>query len=84
MCETWLEFRTSMAYNYINAYSNNPQLIDYDQATIDFETGIYLEVEDMEEENLGFFINFEPFYIMVTNQGLVFLGILKLSGMIQF
>ena len=67
----------------INAYSNNPQLIDYDQATIDFETGIYLEVGRYAGNKPGFFINFEPFYIMVTNQGLGG-GILKLSGMIQF
>ena len=67
----------------INAGSTNAQLIDYNQFTIDLETGIYLEVGRHGGRKPGVFVNFEPFYVIQTNRGLG-LGFAKLSGMIQF
>ena len=47
----------------INAGSTNAQLIDYNQFTIDLETGIYLEVGRHGGRKPGVFVNFELFML---------------------
>ncbi len=66
----------------IDAYNANARLINYNQATVSIESGLYLEVGRNAGNKPGFFLNIEPLYIAVTNKGLG-AGGFKVSGIVQ-
>jgi hypothetical protein len=67
----------------IDRFNNGVREVDYSINSIAFESGIYLELGQSTNQLQGFFVNFEPFYMIFTNRGGSF-GFLKVSGVIKF